>query len=394
MAGLLGDFEDPRQQGLLALGLGLLNSRGSFGQGLGQAGMQAMGVMRQATQDQQRKEQMAQQKAMQDFQFQQAQMQAAQQQAQAAKQAEGERARGGYLNSIDPNAGPAMAFNPVSAMRAGLNASEIEQLGPKAGAKPLIVGDTVVDPMTFKPLYQAPAKPEARPELAKLISLRDSFPPGDPNRAIVQQAITKSTTHQPGTSVNVNTAKPLLNTIAEGLGKNIDASLSNAQAAIPAIQTAQTLKQAADSGKLIAGPGSTFRVLGLQVGQMLGVGGKDGAEVLANTRTAIQSMAKAELDAAAQMKGQGQITEAERGIIKRAAAGDIDSLTAPEIRLLAEGMEKTARYKIKQHQANVTRLGQMPGAAPIIPFYSVEDPAPYSGSSGVRKFNPATGKFD
>ncbi|MCV5968777.1 hypothetical protein, partial [Lactococcus petauri] len=82
------------------------------------------------------------------------------------------------------------------------------------------------------------------------------------------------------------------NTIAEGLGKNIDTSLSNAQAAIPAIQTAQTLKQAVDSGKLIAGPGSTFRVLGLQVGQMLGVGGNGGAEVLANTRTAIQSMAK------------------------------------------------------------------------------------------------------
>jgi len=48
MAGLLGDFEDPRTQGLLALGLGLLNSRGSFGQGLGQAGTQAMQTMQDA----------------------------------------------------------------------------------------------------------------------------------------------------------------------------------------------------------------------------------------------------------------------------------------------------------------------------------------------------------
>jgi hypothetical protein len=38
----------------------------------------------------------------------------------------------------------------------------------------------------------------------------------------------------------------------------------------------------------------------------------------------------------------------------------------------------------------------MPGAAPIMPFYSIDEPAPYSGgqSSGVRKFNPATGKIE
>jgi hypothetical protein len=61
-------FDDPRQQGLLALGLGLLNSRGTFGQGLGQAGQQAMGVMQQAREQQRLK-------GMQDIQQQLAQVQ-------------------------------------------------------------------------------------------------------------------------------------------------------------------------------------------------------------------------------------------------------------------------------------------------------------------------------
>lgn len=156
--GLLDSMDDPKTQALLAMGFGLLNSRGNFGQGLGQAGQQAMGAYGDARQAQQRKamqeqQMLAQQQAMQ---MQQAQM--AQQQAQAQRQAEAESTRGGYLNSIDPSAGPAQPFNPFAAMRAGLNASEIAQLGPKAAPKPLIVGNTVLDPTTMRPLYQAPEK--------------------------------------------------------------------------------------------------------------------------------------------------------------------------------------------------------------------------------------------
>ena len=131
-----GNLDDPKTQAMLALGFGLLNSRGNFGQGLGQAGAQAMGVYGDARKAQQ-------QKAMQEQQM-QAQQQALlmqrqameQQQAQAQRQAQAEVARGGYLNSIDPSAGPAQQFNPIAAMRAGLNASEIGQLGAqKQGPK-------------------------------------------------------------------------------------------------------------------------------------------------------------------------------------------------------------------------------------------------------------------
>lgn len=60
--GLLDSLNDPKQQGLLALGLGLLNSRGNFGQALGQAGQQGMQAMLEARQ----RQQMEQRQRMQD----------------------------------------------------------------------------------------------------------------------------------------------------------------------------------------------------------------------------------------------------------------------------------------------------------------------------------------
>lgn len=245
-----------------------------------------------------------------------------------------------------------------------------------------------------RPVFTAPSAPEKPDEFMRAMTAAGIDPASPQGRQMAFQHLQKLATHQPGTNVNINTEKPLLNTVAQGLGKQIDDSLSVAKAAIPAIQTAQTLRAAVDSGKVVSGPGASFRVLGLQIGQMMGVGGKDGAEILANTRTAIQSMAQAELSAAQQMKGQGQITEAERQIIKRAAAGDINDLTAPEIKLLSGVMEKTARAKIEQHKKNVQGLAKMPGADALMPFYQVDEPAPYTAVPGVRRYNPATGRIE
>jgi hypothetical protein len=53
MAGLLGgDDIDPRTQGLLAMGLGMLNSRGNFGMGLGQGGQAGLAAFNEAQQSQ------------------------------------------------------------------------------------------------------------------------------------------------------------------------------------------------------------------------------------------------------------------------------------------------------------------------------------------------------
>lgn len=191
------------------------------------------------------------------------------------------------------------------------------------------------------------------------------------------------------TKLQINTAKPLLETMAEGLGKQLDAGLSGAQSAVQTIQNAQNLRRLVDSGKIISGPGADARVVMAQIGSMLGVGGKDDAERLANTRTAMQSMAKAELDAAQSMKGQGAMSDAERALVKRASGGDI-SMTGAELRALAVALEKGARGRINQHLANVERLKNLkdengrPIGSQLVPFYSsVEMPPEMAQPTGL-----------
>lgn len=267
MAGLLGDFEDPRQQGLLALGLGLLNSRGNFGQGLGQAGMQAMDVMRQATQDQQRRKVLEQQQQMQALQMQAAQQQLAEQQRIAGMRDK----REGFLGRFNANAGPTPGFNPAEAMLNGLTQDDMALLGPQSKPKPMVLtpGATVYDPEGNKPVFTAPDKPEAPPEIVKLMKVRDSLPPNDPNRAVLDAAITKATTHQPGTSVSVNTGQRGLDNTLKLRGDFRSEPVYKAHQEMQSAyaQIDQSLKQATPAGDLAAAtkimklldPGSVVR---------------------------------------------------------------------------------------------------------------------------------------
>ena len=206
MQGLLGPMDDPQSAGLLSLGLRLMSTPGNFGSALGSAGLGAMGDMQQARQMQQRNKQAEQQALMQKLQMEQILEQARRQKEADALRAAAEQRRGSYLDSINPSAGPSMPMNPAAAMSAGLNASEIEQLSP-ASAKPIIVGDTVLDPRTFKPLYQAPQKAEKLPEALR--ALAAVYGEGSPEyQQAARQYASKLTTHQPGVSVSYGAPVP------------------------------------------------------------------------------------------------------------------------------------------------------------------------------------------
>jgi hypothetical protein len=86
------------------------------------------------------------------------------------------------------------------------------------------------------------------------------------------------------------------------------------------------------------------------------------------------------------MKGQGQITEAERSIIKRAASGDVDSMTVPELRLLGGILDRSARFKIQNYNQQVKPLASMPNAAAIAPFLGVQEP-PARQAPNVLRFD-------
>lgn len=195
-----------------------------------------------------------------------------------------------------------------------------------------------------------------------------------PNSALVGAKSQIAKAGKTDVNLAVNTEKSLLTTMGEGLGKQLDASLAGAQSAQNTINTAGQIKQLVESGKVITGPGADYRVTLARLGEALGVGGKDNAERLANTAQLVQGLAKTELDSAKSIAGQGPVTDFERTLIRRAAAGDL-SMTSSELTTLASALDKSGRSRIKQHQTQVQRLQQMPGAAPLIPFYSVDAPA-------------------
>jgi hypothetical protein len=56
------------------------------------------------------------------------------------------------------------------------------------------------------------------------------------------------------------------------------------------------------------------------------------------------------------MKGQGQITESERSILRKAESGQINELTKPELNTLLGALERTATSRINTHNQNLQRL--------------------------------------
>ena len=130
--------------------------------------------------------------------------------------------------------------------------------------------------------------------------------------------------------------------------------------------------------KAILGPAADYRTTMLRIGQQLGVAGADANEQLANTRIVVQGLAQQELDAAAQMRGQGSLTEGERGILKRAAAGD-QTLSAAEIRQALASAQKTSRYRLAAQEDYLKRAMKIPGFDQFAPMYQV---TPYGGGGG------------
>jgi hypothetical protein len=130
--------------------------------------------------------------------------------------------------------------------------------------------------------------------------------------------------------------------------------------------------------KAILGPAADYRTAMLRIGQQLGVAGADANEQLANTRIVVQGLAQQELDAAAQMRGQGSLTEGERGILRRAAAGD-QTLSAAEIRQALSTAQKTSRYRLAAQEDYLKRAMKIPGFEQFAPMYQV---TPYGGGGG------------
>ncbi|MFM9928214.1 hypothetical protein VLK31_34965 [Variovorax sp. H27-G14] len=188
------------------------------------------------------------------------------------------------------------------------------------------------------------------------------------------------------------------NSIGGQAGALLKESSEAANSATQSVASAQRMQQALDSDKVLSGPGASLRLRGMQIASTLGIPGKDDAEKIANTRSAIQDMAKLTLEGRKQMSGQGAITNQESALAERATSGSIDDLTAPEIRQLAQAAERSGRWKYAQHEAKMQAMSSDPAMAGNVALYKAA-PMPDAAQKpptpvATMRFNPGTGKLE
>lgn len=210
-----------------------------------------------------------------------------------------------------------------------------------------------------------------------------------------------------GMPLQTDAAKARGTATAEKVVNLIDGTYNAATGAADSMDASNRLLQALDSGKVLYGPGSTWSTIGKQIATKAGFGGKDVEEQLANTRAAMQALAEFSLNARQQLKGQGAITDSEQAVVQRARGGNIDTMTMPEMKLLATVAQRQAARLYQQHQTNLSTMRSDPAQAGNAEYYANVPvlPAPYglppeksatsqSQAPRIRKYNPATGKIE
>jgi hypothetical protein len=278
-----GSTGDPNKdaainQGILQMGLQMLQSRGSFGQALGQGGTAGLQAFN-GEQDRQfqQKQRLQQQQVWED---QNRQMQRRKQMEDLAPQFHRSAVTNNLANGKGPTlenaatlgqAKPSYDWDGYIAAIEGidpLRALELRAATTKDGTELLSEGQVRYDKRTGKPLYGNP-KSEAADPLTKLIAARNSLPPNHPDRPAYDAAIKKATTHQPGTSVSVNTGqKGFDNTLKLRDGFKSEPTYKAHQEMTSAYsQIQQSLKQGTPAGDLagatkimkLLDPGSVVR---------------------------------------------------------------------------------------------------------------------------------------
>lgn len=249
---------------------------------------------------------------------------------------------------------PGLAFQMEQAMRK-------ENVPIKLGA-----GEALFDPRTLKQLANNP-KVEDLPGAIK----EYQFAVAQGYKGSLQQFMLEQ--KQAGaTKLSVSMDKGFGQTFAENAAKDLSASRDRARAAASNLTTLGNIDRVLNTGNVATGPAQPFQVMGMQIADALGVGGKNNAERLANTRQMMQSAASLALDGAAKMAGQGQITEGERKLIADAAGGGIDRMTMPEMRALTGALRKVNTSTMDAHKALLGNVG--PQFKDFTPFYNVEQP--------------------
>jgi hypothetical protein len=249
---------------------------------------------------------------------------------------------------------------------------------------PIKVGpeDVLLEAGTYKPLYQGAGK---QPDVIKY-AIAVGRLPADPKSWTAEQAAYAKQLVESKTSAGANKFD-----FSNMLGKSVSdvapmlvASKTATSGAIQQADAANRIIQSLDTNKIFTGAGANQKLQLAQIGQMLGVTGNKTEEIVANTRQAIQGLAQLTLQGRKQMRGEGAITESEGALAQRAMSGDV-SLTAGELRILANAAKRSAKFTYDQHQSMMSALAK--DSPNSVPYYQLEvNPSIFGESTtDVRK---------
>lgn len=217
-----------------------------------------------------------------------------------------------------------------------------------------------------------------------------------PNMAFQQFELNKAA--QGSTKVNVpvsvQTGASMFKSMADKVGESFARNFDSAQGARKTLDTVGNLLNALDTNQVIAGPGAGGRRWLSQVASSLGL---DSPEKLKQTALAMQAASQLELDKAAENRGQGDMTQSEREIMRRAVTGNVENFTADEMRALAQAVNRNARARLRSYNEDLKRLRANPDSGPLADFMAVPEPPPYvppsqqAMPSGVYNLTPNGG---
>lgn len=168
----------------------------------------------------------------------------------------------------------------------------------------------------------------------------------------------------PGTTVSVNT--PVAKSLAGPVGQRAEASLAKAEGAVGMMESANAVREALNTGNVIAGPLAGARTKFAQVLDLAGAGDK---EKLVATRNAIQGLATLTLESRAELKGQGQVTENEQKLLERARSGNIEDMTITELQQVVNTSQRLANRLWSNHQTLLKTMETDPAAADSLRYY-------------------------
>lgn len=371
------EFDDPKTQGMLALGLGLLGSRGSLAQSLAQGGQQGLLGYQQARQiAQQRKTQDVQQQMIalqlqqaQQAQAQQAAIQAAQQRRmQTPEQAAMGQMPGGQAGptmaaaAAAPTAKPGFDLEGFQGDLMGIDYKQglaLRQMLAKDEA-PLVLAEGA---RAFRGGKEIAANPKGAdlPTSVREFEYGQRNPEFNPWQVGLKRA-GATNVGMPRIEVKMG------DSVAGQIGPMAKDSRTQAQGAVGMFDSAERIQKALDSGKVSAGPLTTQINTVKQLVQKVGGGSDEG---IRQTRQVIKSLAQMSVEARKELAGQGAVTENEAAAVAKAESGDINDLTTGELQDLVTLTKRAAHLRAKSHQGLIDSMGANEGTRGTVPFYQV-----------------------